>query len=108
MASSNQAKRILTQGKKFSTSTSNKRTRPISENDIKIQETDDSQEESSQQMNAYQSGSLVENVFEFRENLLYLGKQDKRQKLIRPNAFLSFRIRNQQVSIYFFYIFINI
>ncbi len=67
MASSRQAKRILTQGKKIVTSTSNKQTRSISENDVKIEETDDSQEESSQQMNACQSGSLVENVLGFRE-----------------------------------------
>jgi len=60
MASSKQTKRILTQGTKIVTSTSNSRTRPVSENDLKNFDTDDSQEEAAQQINASQSGELVE------------------------------------------------
>jgi hypothetical protein len=56
MASSKQTKRILTQGTKIVTSTSNSRTRPVSENDLKNFDTDDSQEEAAQQINASQSG----------------------------------------------------
>jgi len=56
MASSKQANKLLTQGKKIVTSTSNQRAQPTSENDVKIQNTDDSQEESEQQMNAGQTG----------------------------------------------------
>jgi hypothetical protein len=55
-ASSRQTQRILTQGKMIVTSKSNKQTRSNSENDVKIQETDDSQEESEQQINVCQSG----------------------------------------------------
>ena len=29
--------------------------------------------------------------------MYFLGKQDKRQRVVRPNAFLSFRITNPQV-----------
>ncbi|CAF0774940.1 unnamed protein product [Rotaria sordida] len=81
MASSKQTKKILTQGKHILKSTSNKRPSSVSEHDVKIQDTtDDSQDESLQQTNIRQKG-----------------KKDKRQKVIRPNAFLSFRITNQQI-----------
>ncbi|CAF0910388.1 unnamed protein product [Rotaria sordida] len=81
MASSKQTKKILTQGKHILKSTSNKRPSSVSEHDVKIQDTtDDSQDESLQQTNTRQKG-----------------KKDKRQKVIRPNAFLSFRITNQQI-----------
>ncbi len=56
MASSRQAKRVLTQGKTIVVSTSNKQTRAVSENEVKIQDSDDSQEESSQQGKTSQSG----------------------------------------------------
>jgi hypothetical protein len=56
MASSKQAKRIFTQGKKIVTSTSNRRPRSTSENDVKMLDTDDSQEEPEQVMNTRQSG----------------------------------------------------
>ena len=53
MASSNQAKTILTQGKKVVTSS---RTRPVLENNVKNSDSDDSQEEAVQQKNAARSG----------------------------------------------------
>ncbi|CAF1301827.1 unnamed protein product [Rotaria sp. Silwood1] len=83
MASSKQTKKILTQGKHIIKSASNKRPRSTSDHDVKIQVADDSQEESLQQTNTKQKG-----------------KQDKRQKIIHPNAFLSFRITNQQIIDY--------
>lgn len=49
-------RRLPTQGQKIVTSTSNRRTPVVSENDVKIQETDDSQEETSTQINQFQSG----------------------------------------------------
>ncbi|CAF2522828.1 unnamed protein product [Rotaria sp. Silwood2] len=81
MASSKQTKKLLTQGKHIIKSTSNKRQRPTSQQNVNVQDDDDSQEESLQQTNTTKKG-----------------KQDKRQKVIRPNAFLSFRITNQQVN----------
>ena len=56
MASTRQAKRIFTQGKKIVTSTSNQRPPSTSENDVKMLDTDDSQEESEQLMNTRPSG----------------------------------------------------
>ncbi|CAF3618341.1 unnamed protein product [Adineta steineri] len=83
MASTKHTKRILNHGSKIITSASNKRARPKSESDTKTQNTDDdSQDEFLQQTTTDQSG-----------------KKDKRPKLLRPNAFLSFRITNQQVRL---------
>jgi hypothetical protein len=56
MASSKQVKTILSQGRKIVTSTSSKQARATCETDVKLQDNDDSEEESSQQTNACHSG----------------------------------------------------
>ncbi|CAF0763157.1 unnamed protein product [Adineta ricciae] len=80
MASSKQAKKIFNQGRKIATSATNKRSRPVSEGDVRVQDTDDSQEEILHHRSTYHEG-----------------KRDKRQQFVRPNAFLSFRITNQEI-----------
>ncbi|CAF3735492.1 unnamed protein product [Rotaria socialis] len=74
MASSKQTNKIVTHGKYFIKSALSKRPPSSLEND-------DSRGESFQQKNTRKSDT-----------------QDKRQKAIRPNAFLSFRIKSQQVN----------
>ena len=56
MASSKQAKKIFNQGRKIAASTTNKHSRPVSEGDVRAQDTDDSQEEILQYRNTYQEG----------------------------------------------------
>ncbi|CAF1441776.1 unnamed protein product, partial [Adineta ricciae] len=80
MASSKQAKKLFNQGRKIATSTANKRSQPVSEGDVRVQDTDDSQEEILQHRKTYHEV-----------------KHDKRQQGVRPNAFLSFRITNQEI-----------
>jgi hypothetical protein len=55
MASSKQVKTILSQGTKIVTSLSSNQARATCETDVKIQDNDDSEEESSQQTNACHS-----------------------------------------------------
>ncbi|CAF3034602.1 unnamed protein product [Rotaria socialis] len=73
MASSKQTNKIVTHGKYFIKSALSKRPPSSLEND-------DSRGESFQQKNTRKSDT-----------------QDKRQQAIRPNAFLSFRIKSQQI-----------
>ena len=70
MASSKPTQRILTQGKKLATLTNKKPERTVSKDD---EDSDENQGESSD-------------------------KTNRRPKIIRPNAFLSFRITNPEVE----------
>ena len=82
-------KRILNQGKKFVQSASNKRMQGL---DGKTQDTDDSHEESPQ---TSEGDKMFCYDYLFSRFLFVL---DKRQKMIQPNAFLSFRITNDEVK----------